>query len=56
MDEPWRDLRVGDQVKIVRLPSWYGRSGYVQDDVETITLYQLLIDTQQILVIKRVDE
>jgi hypothetical protein len=42
MSEPWRDLRVGDRVRIVRLPSEVDARGYVFHR-DTRDLYQRLI-------------
>jgi hypothetical protein len=28
VDEPWRDLRVGGRLRVVRFPSDWGRPGY----------------------------
>ena len=29
MDEPWRDLRVGDRIRLVTMPSEFAQPGYI---------------------------
>lgn len=41
MSEPWRELRVGDRVKVVRVPSAFAEPGYRVEE-ETIALYRHL--------------
>ena len=54
MSEPWRELRVGDRIRIVRLP---GREvlGYVLHP-ETRQLYERLVATRKVLRIREIDE
>ena len=55
MTENWRNLKVGDRVRIVRLPTEFSSPGYqVHDD--TVALYQHLIDQGCVLTIDEVDD
>jgi hypothetical protein len=55
MDESWRHLRVGDRIRIVRMPSDATTHGYtfLRD---TRRLYQMLIARRRPLRIHEVDE
>ncbi|MFO0798315.1 MAG: hypothetical protein U0804_12630 [Gemmataceae bacterium] len=55
MSEPWRELRVGDRIRVVRLPSGWGRPGY---HVPTCTrrLFRRLIERGRPLRVYEVDE
>jgi hypothetical protein len=55
MDEPWRELRVGDRIRIVRMPSDSALEGYVLPR-DTRRLYRLLIARRKPLRIYEIDE
>lgn len=53
--EPWRRLEVGDQIRIVRLPSDWKRPGaWVWP--ETLALYRHLIAEKAVLTVHEKDE
>lgn len=52
MNESWKDLRIGDQIQIVRMPSEFSDPAiFVQK--ETADFYQLLIDRKEILTVEQ---
>lgn len=53
--ETWRDLRVGDRVRIVRLPSDWNRPDW-HVDLSTRQLYRKLIARKRSVRVYRVDE
>jgi hypothetical protein len=55
MNEPWRNLQPGDQVRIVRMPYWSLLPDYTLPE-ETIALYRLLVEERAILTIDNIDE
>jgi hypothetical protein len=55
MREPWRDLRVGDRIRIVRMPSKAALEGYVLPR-DTRRLYKLLIARNRPLRIYEIDK
>ena len=55
MREMWRDLRVGDRIRIVRLPSGVDRPGYVFHPC-TRRLYKKLIARRRPLRVYEIDE
>ena len=55
MVEDWRDLRVGDRIRIVRLPSAAAIEGYVFH-ADTRRLYKRLIARKRPLTIYQIDE
>ncbi len=55
MTEPWRELRVGDRVRVVRMPSGIDAPGYVFHRA-TRHLYQRLIDRRRSSRVFEVDE
>jgi len=55
MNDHWQQLKVGDRIRIVRLPSEFSRPDYqVHDD--TIALYRHLIDEGCVLVVDEIDD
>ena len=55
MDEDWRKLRVGDRIRIVRMPSVAALDGYVFPRM-TRRLYRLLIARKRPLRVYKIDE
>jgi hypothetical protein len=55
MNEAWRNLRVGDQVRIIQLPSEFQLPGY-KLSTETRILYEHLISVKAILTVELIDE
>jgi hypothetical protein len=55
MADPWRALRVGDRVRIVRLPGDFDRPGYHVTE-ETVAAYCSLVETGRVLTIAEIDE
>ena len=53
--EPWQSLKVGDRIRIVRLPSEIEKPGYVFPEC-TRRLYELLIKRGRPLRISEIDE
>ena len=47
--EPWRDLRVGDRIRVVRMPT-----GSMQED--TLALYRHLLEEGTVLTISRIGD
>ena len=57
IDETWRNLRVGDKIRIVRIPSLFSaQRDHDGDWGETFSLHQHLIATEEILAIDQIDE
>jgi hypothetical protein len=54
VDEPWRELRVGDRIRIVRLPG-EDLLGYTLH-LETKDLYERLIAMRKVLRIYEIDK
>lgn len=54
-NEPWKSLRAGDRVRIVRMPDWSSAPGY-SSPKETIALYWILVRERAILTIDNTDE
>lgn len=55
--EPWRKLKVGDRVRIVKIPSIFSDPNTnLLNAQETLGLYQTLIDLRIILEIDEIDE
>lgn len=52
--ELWRELAVGDRVRVARLPERFARSGYVPSE-RTLAVYRQLRDERRPLVVSRVD-
>lgn len=52
MNEAWRELQVGDRVRIVRLPTEL--TLYPDEELEAV--YQALIDVGTVLIIEQIDE
>jgi hypothetical protein len=55
MKEPWRNLKVGDRVRIARLPSRESLDGYVLP-ADTRRIYRLLMKRKRILEIDEIDK
>ncbi len=55
MHEPWQDLRVGDRIRIVRMPSDFSWPGFYASR-ETRRLYKRLIARRRSLRICEIDE
>ncbi len=55
MTESWRDLRVGDRIRIVRLPTEWNRKGYYVPP-STRRLYLQLIRRRRSVRVNRIDE
>jgi hypothetical protein len=53
--ESWRDLRAGDRIRLVRMPSEFGRPGY-QLHRSTRRVYERLIERRRPLRVYEVDE
>jgi hypothetical protein len=53
--EPWRNLRIGDRVRIVRLPSGIDQPGYTFHP-STRWLYERLIASGKTFRIREIDE
>ena len=54
--ETWKDLRAGDRIRIVRIPSLFSAPHYHNGDWdETFALYEHLIATEEILAIDQID-
>lgn len=53
--EPWRDLRVGDRVRIVRVPSYFSTPSNYYDE-ETLAVYRSLVAAGAVLTIAEIDE
>lgn len=55
--ENWQDLRIGDRIRIVRVPSLFNESLYHDRDWdETLALYFELIANQTVFAISTIDE
>jgi hypothetical protein len=55
--EAWRKLKVGDRVRIVRIPSFFSDPNcHVPDAQEVLGLYHTLIDLGIVLEIDEIDE
>ena len=53
----WKDLRAGDRIRIVRIPSLFSAPHYQNGDWdETLALYEHLIATEETLAIDQIDE
>jgi hypothetical protein len=55
MSKSWRDLRVGDRIRIVRLPTGWERPGYHVPPA-TRRLYRLLIDRHRPVRVYEIDQ
>jgi hypothetical protein len=55
MTEPWRNLQIGDQVRIVRMPSGVDQPGYTFHP-STRRLYEGLIRTGKSFRIREIDQ
>lgn len=55
MAEPWESLRVGDRIRVVRMPSGIDAPGYVFHR-DTRRLYERLIERGRPLRVNRIDE
>jgi len=55
MNERWRKLRVGDRIRIVRMPSETSMDGYKLPR-DTRRLYKLLIARKKVLHIHEIDK
>ena len=55
MSDSWRKLKLGDRVRIVRIPSDFSLPGYYVD-AETVALYEHLISEGSILTIDEIDD
>ncbi len=55
MTDDWRQLRVGDRVRIIRMPTDFSRPGYYVHE-NTVALYQHLIDEGCIVVVTEIDD
>lgn len=55
MDERWRQLRIGDQIRIVRMPSDFSKPGYYVHR-ETRRLYKRLIERRRPVRVCEIDE
>ena len=55
MDEPWRSLKVGDRIRLVRMPSEFALPGYYLHP-DTRQAYQTLIDRRRPVRIAKIDE
>ena len=53
--EPWRDLRVGDRIRVVRMPSGYDEGGCCVHE-DTVALYRHLVEQGTILTISRIGD
>ena len=53
--EPWRQLRVGERIRIVHMPSDFARPGYFVHR-STRRIYRRLIDRRRSVRIHRIDE
>ena len=53
MHEPWRNLRIGDRIRITHILSEYLKPNYTFPD-ETRELYEHLIERRQILTIDEI--
>ena len=53
--ELWRELKVGDRIRLVHMPTEFERPGYRLQDCTRI-VYQHLIDTRRILVVEKIDK
>jgi len=54
MPEDWRQLKVGDRVRIVRLPSEFSQPGFHVDN-DTVSFYRHLIDSGCVLKVTEID-
>ena len=53
----WRDLRLGDKIRIVRIPALLDEPRYHNGDWEdTLELYRTLIASNLVLTISEIDE
>lgn len=55
MPELWRDLRVGDCIRIACLPEKFSRPGYLLHE-DTRQLYEHLIAERAVLTVARIDD
>ncbi len=55
MDKSWRDLRVGDRIRLVAMPSEFAQSGYLLPPC-TRRVYERLIARRRPVRIYRIDE
>lgn len=56
-DEKWKTLRVGDKIRIVRIPSLFSAPRYHDGDWdETFAFYEHLITGEHTLTIAHIDE
>ena len=55
MSELWRDLQVGDQIQIVRVPKEFSQRGYYIH-ADTLRVYERLITAGTVLTVDRIDE
>ena len=55
VEEPWRELRIGDRIRIVRMPSGVDAPGYTFHR-DTRRLYECLIARGRSLRIFRIDD
>jgi hypothetical protein len=55
MKEEWRELKVGDRIRIVRMPSGVDAPGYTFHP-DTRRLYQRLIDRRRSVRVYKIDE
>jgi hypothetical protein len=51
----WRELSVGDRVRIVRMPDEFSQEGYFVHEEERLA-YEFLIRERRVLKVKRIDE
>ncbi len=55
MDESWRDLRVGDRIRLVRMPSEFDQAGYYLHR-DTRRVYKRLIERRRPVRVYEIDE
>lgn len=56
-EQDWRLLKLGDKVRIVRIPSLFNEPHYhIGEWKETFSLYRQLIANQEVLSITEIDE
>ncbi len=54
-NEPWRDLRIGDRVRIVRFPAEWNQPGYYLHPA-TRRLYKQLIERRRAVRVCQIDD
>lgn len=55
MDEPWRDLRVGDRIRLVAMPNEFAQPDYLLD-LCTRRVYERLIERRRSVRVYRIDD